>query len=275
VTLVPALAEAGAEVTQIQRTPSYLLPLPSEDSIAKALRRFLPEVQANALVRRKNILIQHGLYSLFQRYPKTARRLIRRANRSALPEGYPVDVHFNPPYDPWDQRLCIVPDGDFFRAIRSGRVSIVTGAIDRFTADGVRMASGAEIPADVVVTATGLTFNLFKGFRMSVDGAAVDPRDRTVFRGTMLDGVPNFVFVFGYPNASWTLKVSVLPRFVCRLFKELDERSRAVLRGRTAERRDASASAVRLPARLHSARARRASASGTGPAVGTEHEPLS
>jgi cation diffusion facilitator CzcD-associated flavoprotein CzcO len=228
VTLVPALAEAGAEVTQIQRTPSYLLALPSEDSIAKALGRFLPEKQANAIVRRKNILVQHQLYALFQRYPKAARRLIRWTNRKALPEGYPVDVHFNPPYDPWDQRLCIVPDGDFFRAIRSGRVSVVTGAIDRFTPDGVRMASGAEIPADVVVTATGLSFKLFGGLRLSVDGAPVNPSERIVFRGAMLDGVPNFFFVFGYTNASWTLKVSVLCRYVRRLFRELDERGEAV-----------------------------------------------
>ena len=141
VTLVPAMAERAAHVTQIQRTPSYVLPIPSEDGIANLLRRWLPAERAHALARRKNILRQQWTYALFQRYPKAARRLIRWANKTALPENYPVDVHFNPPYDPWDQRLCVVPDSDLFKEIRKGRVSIVTGTIDRFTPTGVRMAS--------------------------------------------------------------------------------------------------------------------------------------
>ena len=137
ITLVPALAEAGAQVTQIQRTPTYILPFPSEDSIAQALRRILPERTAYAVARRKNILLQQWLYAFFQLYPKAARRLIRWTNRRILPEGYPVDVHFNPPYEPWDQRLCIAPDGDILKAIRSGRVAVVTGGIERFTPGGV------------------------------------------------------------------------------------------------------------------------------------------
>ena len=228
VTLVPALAEQGAEVTQIQRTPGYVLPIPSEDPLANVLRRFLSERRVHAIVRRKNITRQQWTYALFQRYPKAARRLIRWANRKALPENYPVDVHFNPPYDPWSQRLCAVPDGDLFKEIRKGRVSIVTGAIERFTGGGVRMASGEEVPADVIVTATGLKLKLFGGVRLSVDGMAVNPAERLVFKGTMLDGVPNFCFAIGYTNSSWTLKVGLLCRYFCRLLTELDARGMAV-----------------------------------------------
>ena len=227
-TLVPALAEAGAQVTQIQRTPSYILPFPSDDAIANALRRVLPETTAYAIARRKNILLQQWLYAFFQRYPKAARRLLRWTNRRLLPKGYPVDIHFNPPYDPWDQRLCIAPDGDFLKAIRSGRVSIVTGGIERFTPGGVRMNSGEEIAADVIVAATGLAVTLLRGMRLSLDGVPVDLPERMVFKGTMLDGVPNLCFVFGYVNASWTLRADLISRFFCRLLKGLDARGEAV-----------------------------------------------
>jgi cation diffusion facilitator CzcD-associated flavoprotein CzcO len=228
VTLVPALAEAGAQVTQIQRTPSYILPFPSEDLIASALRRILPETTAYAIARRKNILLQQWLYAFFQRYPKAARRFLRWTNRRLLPKGYPVDVHFNPPYDPWDQRLCIAPDGDFLKAIRSGRVSIVTGGIERFTPGGVRMNSGEEIAADVIVAATGLVVTLLRGMRLSLDRVPVDLPERMVFKATMLDGVPNLCFVFGYVNASWTLRADLISRFFCRLLKALDARGEAV-----------------------------------------------
>ncbi len=228
VTLVPALAEEAAHVTQIQRTPSYVLPVPSEDAIADALRRWLPAKRAHAIARRKNILRQRWIYLLCQRYPQTARRVIRWANRKALPENYPIDVHFNPPYGPWDQRLCVVPDGDLFKAIAKGRVSIVTGAIERFTKDGVRMASGETIAADVIVTATGLQLKLFGGILTRVDGVPVVPAERIVFKGTMLDGVPNFCFAIGYTNSSWTLKVGLLCRWFCRLLKALDSQGDAV-----------------------------------------------
>ncbi len=228
VTLVPALAEEGAQVTQIQRTPSYILPIPSEDGIANALRRWLPAERAHAIARRKNILRQKWVWRLCQRYPKQARRLIRWVNRRALPEGYPVDQHFNPPYNPWDQRLCVVADGDLFKAIRAGRAAMVTGTIDRFTETGVRMASGEEIAADVIVTATGLRLKLFGGIALAVDGVPVVPSERIVFKGTMLDGAPNFCFAVGYTNSSWTLKVGLLCRWLCRLLREMDARGDAV-----------------------------------------------
>jgi monooxygenase len=228
VTLVPALAREAAHVTQIQRTPSYVMATPSEDGLANLLRRWLPPDCAHAIARRKNILRQQWTYALFQRYPRAARRLIRWANRKALPEDYPVDVHFNPPYKPWDQRLCAAPDGDFFKEIRSGRVSIMTGEVDRFTPGGVVMASGEEIAADVIVVATGLKLKLFGGVQLRVDGAPVVPPERIVFKGTMLDGVPNFCFAVGYTNSSWTLKVGLLCRYFCRLLKEMDARGDAV-----------------------------------------------
>jgi cation diffusion facilitator CzcD-associated flavoprotein CzcO len=230
VTLVPALAEAGAQVTQIQRTPSYVLPFPAEDFIANALRRFLPEPTVHAIARRKNIMVQQRLYQFLKRYPKAGRRLIRWLNARFLPKDYPVDVHFKPPYEPWDQRLCIAPDGDFLKSIRSGRVSVVTGAIDRFTPRGVRMQSGEEILADAVVAATGLVVTLLKGVRLSLDGVPVDVPGRMVFKGAMLDGVPNLCFVFGYINAAWTLRADLISGFFCRLIKALDARGKTVCR---------------------------------------------
>ena len=228
VTLVPALAERAAHVTQIQRTPSYVLPVPSEDPVANLINRWLPEGLAFAAIRRKNVLRQRWVWLLCQRHPRLARRLIRWANRKSLPPGYPVDVHFNPPYDPWDQRLCAVADGDLFNELRRGRASMVTGAIDCFTATGVRMQSGEEIEADIIVTATGLNLKLFGGVELSLDRARINPAERLVFKGMMLDGVPNFCFAVGYTNSSWTLKVGLLCRYFCRLLKELDERGEAV-----------------------------------------------
>lgn len=228
VTLSPALAETAAHVTQIQRTPSYVLPMPSEDGLANLLRRFLPAGLAYRIVRRKNILRQQWIYALSQRYPERARKLIRWVNVKALPEGFPVDEHFKPPYGPWDQRLCAVPDGDFFKAIRKGKLSMATGAIERFTETGVRMRSGQQIDADIIVTATGLKLKLFGGVELRVDGAAVRPSERLIFKGMMLDGVPNFCCAIGYTNSSWTLKIGLLCEYFCRLLAELDARDENV-----------------------------------------------
>jgi len=228
VTLVPALAEKAAHVTQVQRTPTYVLPVPSEDKLANLLRSWLPEKLGYAIARRRYILQQRWIYGLCQRYPETARRLIRWVNRKYLPDDFPVDVHFNPPYKPWTQRLCVVPDGDFFKELANGRVSIVTGAIDRFTETGIRIASGQEIAADVIVTATGLNLKFLGGIELRVDGVRVNPSEKLVFKGLMLDGVPNFCFAVGYTNSSWTLKVGLLCQYLCRLLKEMDDRGHAV-----------------------------------------------
>ncbi|MGG7564537.1 flavin-containing monooxygenase [Rhodovulum sp. DZ06] len=223
VTLVPALARDAAHVTQVQRTPSYILPIPSRDANAERLKRLLPAGLAHRLARRKNILRQRVVYALCQRYPETARKLIRKINAKMLPEGFDVDAHFNPPYGPWDQRLCAVPDADFYKAIGSGKASIVTGPIARLTETGIEMQDGAQVPADLVIAATGLRLQLFGGATLSVDGAAVDPATRLVFRGSMLSGVPNFAFAIGYTNSSWTLKIGLLCEHFTRLLARMEE----------------------------------------------------
>ena len=228
VTLVPALAQTAVHVTQIQRTPTYVMALPSSDWLANLFRRILPEARAHAAARKANVLRQRWFWLLCRSHPRLARRLIRWSNRRMLPKDYPVDVHFNPPYDPWDQRLCVVPDGDLFKAIRRGSASIVTGAIERITETGVLMASGEEIAADAIVTATGLNIQLFGGAELFVDGRRVEPAERLVFKGMMLDGVPNFCFAVGYTNSSWTLKVGLLCRSFCRLLALMDAEGHAV-----------------------------------------------
>jgi monooxygenase len=222
VTLVPAMAKIAAQVTMLQRTPSYILPAPAKDPIANRLNRLLGEQRAYPIIRAKNIAVQQGIWRFCQRYPRAARRLIRRVNAKRLPEGYPVDEHFNPPYDPWDQRLCFAPNGDFFRAIRNGSVCMVTDRIATFTEDGVRLQSGRHLKADLIVTATGLNVLPFGGMKLSVDGTRVHLPDALAYKGLMLSGVPNFAYAIGYTNSSWTLKVGLLCEHFCRLLSYLD-----------------------------------------------------
>ena len=230
VTLVPALAETAAHVTMLQRTPSYILPIPSVDPLTRLARRLLPDDKAHALMRRKHVAQQRALYGFCQRFPRAARRAIRWVNARQLPGGYPVDEHFNPPYDPWDQRLCLVPDGDFFEAIREGRASVVTDHVETFTERGVRLRSGTELEADLVVTATGLTLLPFGGIDLVVDGEPVDLPETVTFKGLMLSGVPNFSAAIGYTSASWTLKIGLLCEHWCRLLAYMDAHGYAVCR---------------------------------------------
>ncbi len=222
VTLIPAMAGTAAHVTMLQRTPSYVLPVPSRDALNARLRRLLGEERAFAVTRWMNAACQVGIWRFCQRYPNAARKIIRNLNAKMLPEGYPVDEHFRPPYDPWDQRMCIVPDGDLFRAIREGTASVVTGHIETFTETGVLLKDGHEVAADIIVTATGLNVQALGGMTLTVDGEPVQPGDRYVYKGMMLSGVPNFVFVFGYTNASWTLKVGLLCQHFTRLLRHMD-----------------------------------------------------
>ena len=224
VTLVPALAGTAAHVTMLQRTPSYVMPVPAKDRLANQLRSLLGEERGYAVARRKNILQQQAVWRFCQKYPKAARRLIRRYNRKLLPAGYPVDEHFNPPYDPWDQRLCAVPNGDLFRAIREGRASVVTDRIARFTATGVLLESGRTLEADLIVTATGLNVQAMGGIELTVDGEPVRLADTVAYKGMMLSGVPNFAYAIGYTNSSWTLKVGLLCEHFCRLLTRMDAR---------------------------------------------------
>jgi cation diffusion facilitator CzcD-associated flavoprotein CzcO len=223
VTLVPALAEKAAHVTMLQRSPSYIMSLPRKDALANWLGRRFGAERGYEWARRKNVLLQEALYQFCQRYPLAARRLIRRLTVKQLPDGYPVDVHFNPRYDPWDQRLCFVPSGDLFRCIRDGRAAVVTDRIEKFTESGIRLGSGEELDADIVVTATGLRLQAFGAIDLWIDGERVDIAKRVAFRGMMLDGVPNLAFLIGYTNASWTLKVGLVCEHFCRLLAHMDE----------------------------------------------------
>ena len=222
ITLVPALAATASHVTMLQRSPSYVVSLPAQDPLAVLARRWLPEMAAYHTVRAKNVALMTLSYQLSRRFPRAARSLITRGARAQLPDGFDVDTHFAPRYDPWDQRLCVSPDGDLFAALRGGRASIVTDRIATFTERGIALESGSELAADVIVTATGLRLQAFGGMTLTVDGEPVTLSDRLAYKGMMLSGVPNFAFVIGYTNASWTLKADLTSDYVCRLLAHMD-----------------------------------------------------
>ena len=225
VTLVPALADAGAgHVTMLQRSPSFVMSMPAHDPIAGALRKVLPERRAYTAIRWKNVKIATALYTLCQRYPAKARSALIRGVTKQLPAGYDVAQHFSPRYQPWDQRMCLVPGGDFFEAIRSGKAEVVTDEISAFTRDGLRLASGTELGADIVVSATGLNLMVLGGIELTVDGTTVMVPERVAFKAMMLDGIPNMAFAIGYTNAAWTLKVDLVSSYVARLLNSMREK---------------------------------------------------
>ncbi len=222
VTLVPAMARDAAHVTMLQRSPTYIASLPAEDPLAGALRRVLPSKAVYAIVRWKNVLLQTAFYQLSRRRPRAVKRMVRRGVERALPAGYDIDKHFKPRYNPWDQRMCLVPNGDLFKAIRDGSASVVTDTIARFTEGGIELDSGEVLEADVVVTATGLNLLFLGGMELLVDGRAVDVPKTMTYKGMMLSGVPNCAFTVGYTNASWTLKADLTSEYVCRLLAHMD-----------------------------------------------------
>jgi monooxygenase len=222
ITLVPSLTEQAAHVTMLQRTPSYVVSLPGRDPVATALRRRLPAAVAYRVVRVKNVLLTTLMYQFSRRRPAAMKALLRKGLIKQLPAGYDVDTHFRPPYDPWDQRLCVVPDGDLFKVLSEGSASIVTDRIARFSETGVVLESGEEIPADVIVTATGLRVQPLGGMTLAVDGEKVDLASRYSYKGMMFTGVPNLAMVFGYTNASWTLRADLINRYTCRLLRHMD-----------------------------------------------------
>jgi monooxygenase len=223
VTLVPAMAEKAAHVTMLQRSPTYIVSLPGEDPIANFLRRKLPAKVAYGITRWKNVLMTMGSYQFSRRRPKAMKAVLRKWVERELPPGYDIDTHFKPTYNPWDQRLCLVPDGDLFRAIRHGSASVVTDRIDTFTERGIRLESGSELEADVIVTATGLNLLAIGGLQIGVDGEEVELPNKLGYKGMMLSGVPNFAISLGYTNASWTLKCDLTCEYVCRLLNHMDE----------------------------------------------------
>jgi monooxygenase len=223
VTLVPSLAREAEHVTMLQRSPSYIVSLPAEDGLANLMRRALPARWSGPLVRWYKALTTQAFYRLSQRRPEMVKRLLRKGLERQLPAGFDVDTHFAPRYDPWDQRLCLVPDGDLFRAIRAGDASIVTDHVATFTETGIRLESGAELEADVVVSATGLDLLFLGGIELAVDGAPVDVPGTLAYKGMMLEGVPNLAMAVGYTNASWTLKCDLTCQYVTRLLNHLRE----------------------------------------------------
>ncbi|HEY5188612.1 MAG TPA: NAD(P)/FAD-dependent oxidoreductase [Solirubrobacteraceae bacterium] len=224
ITLVPAMAEQAAHVTMVQRSPSYVVALPRADALAKAARRVLPEMAAYQAVRWKNVALMSLSYQLSRRRPNLAKKVIRRGVKSLLPDGFDIDTHFRPDYNPWDQRLCVCPDGDFFRALRHGTASMVTGHIETLTPSGLRMQGGEEVEADIIVSATGLRAIPLGGLEFVVDGEPVTLPDRLTYKGMMIEGVPNAAMSFGYTNASWTLKCDLTCEYVCRLLNHMAQR---------------------------------------------------
>jgi cation diffusion facilitator CzcD-associated flavoprotein CzcO len=223
VTLVPAMAETAASVTMLQRSPTYIVALPAEDPLAKLVRRLLPTNVAYSVLRWKNVLLTQLSFQLSRRRPKLMKAVIRKGVERELPQGYDVDTHFKPTYNPWDQRMCLVPDGDLFKAIREGHASVVTDTIETFTEHGIKLTSGQELEADLVVTATGLNLIALGGMEVAVDATDVDLSERIGYKGMMIEGVPNLGVAFGYTNASWTLKCDLTCGYVCRLLNYMEE----------------------------------------------------
>jgi len=228
VTLVPSMADPGdgsgaAHVTMLQRSPSYVVAMPAKNPLARVLQRALPSSVSGPVIKWINALGALGFFQLSQRFPGIVKKLLLKRLEGMLPDGYDIGTHFTPSYDPWDQRICLVPDGDLFRAIRDGSASVVTDHIDTFTETGIRLQSGRELAADIIVTATGLELLFIGGIEASVDGVPVDIGSRLTYKGMMLEGVPNLALAFGYTNASWTLKCDLICDYVVRMLNHMRE----------------------------------------------------
>ncbi|HEX7278285.1 MAG TPA: NAD(P)/FAD-dependent oxidoreductase, partial [Solirubrobacterales bacterium] len=222
VTLIPAMAPEVEHITMLQRSPGYVVTLPAQDPFAKALRRVLPTRAVYAIARWKNVLTQMAFYQLSRRAPRFARKLIRKGVERQLPAGYDVDRHFEPKYNPWDERVCLVPGGDLFQAVSSGKAEVVTDTIESFTEKGLKLTSGRELVADVIVTATGLNLLVMGGIEITVDGERKQFRDLVGYKGMMFNGVPNMALALGYTNASFTLKCDLVSQYLCRLLNHMD-----------------------------------------------------
>ena len=235
VTLVPELARDAAHTIMLQRSPTYIASVPEEDSTAAWLQRFLPGSWVYRITRWKRVLFQIYVYSLSRRRPALVRKFLLDQVREALGKDYDIKTHFTPSYNPWDQRLCAVPEGDMFKAIREQRAEVVTDQVERFTERGIRLQSGRELAADIIVLATGLNLKFMGGAQLSVDGRAVDPSQLYVYRGMMFGNVPNLAQVFGYTNASWTLKSDLTGDFICRLLNYMRKTGTSVAMPRLQE----------------------------------------
>lgn len=227
VTIVPAMADAVEHITMLQRSPSYVFTLPAMDKISAGLGRFLPARWVYALARKRNIVIQRQLYQACRRWPTQMRRLLLWLVRKQV--GPSVDMsHFTPRYMPWDERLCAVPNGDLFKALKSGRASVVTDEIDTFTDYGVLLRSGQQLHADIIVTATGLNLQMLGGMKLIVDGEALELCEQMTYKAVLVENIPNLAWIVGYTNASWTLKSDIAAIYLCRLLKHMDEHGHTV-----------------------------------------------
>ena len=224
VTLVPAMAEKAAKVTMLQRSPTYIVSMPAENALANWARRNLPAKLAYGLTRWRNVLLNRLMFWYCRRFPEQAKKLLLKGVRAELPYGFDIEKHLTPHYNVWDQRVCLAPDGDFFTALRASKADIVTDQIESFTKRGVKVASGAEIEADIIVSATGLDLQFFGGVDIQVDNKAVLAKDTMTYKGMMFSGVPNFALSSGYTNASWTLKCDLTSAYVCRLLNHMDKK---------------------------------------------------
>ncbi len=227
VTLVPELAKQAAQVTMLQRSPTYVVARPSEDTLANRMRKWLPSMWAYNLTRWKRVLLGMYVFRLCRTDPAKMKRFLLGGVRTALGPEYDVKTHFTPRYNPWEQRLCLVPDGDFFEAIKSGRAHVVTDQIESFNASGIRLKSGQQLDADLVVTATGLNLQVLGGLQLTVDGVVQDMSKTMNYKGLMYSGIPNLASSFGYTNASWTLKSDLTAQYVCRLLNHMQQKNLA------------------------------------------------
>lgn len=222
VTLVPSMADKAAHVTMLQRSPTYVISVPERDIISDKLRPFLPEKMVYRLARTRNVGLQMMFYRLSKNKPEVAKRFLLQMVRRQL--GKNADMsHFTPKYNPWDERVCAVPDGDLFKVIRQGKASVVTDHIDTFTKTGIRLKSGQELQADMIITATGLNLQLLGGMKVQVDGQPFEMTETLNYRGVMFKDLPNLAMIFGYTNASWTLKADLSSEYICRLLKHMDK----------------------------------------------------
>jgi monooxygenase len=227
-TLAPSMAEAAAKVTVVQRSPTYVVSRPDRDVIANTLRKFLPESWAYAITRWKNVALSQFVYRRSRKQPEKLKQQLLSMVRKELGDDYDVEKHFTPRYNPWDQRLCLVPNADLFKSIRAGKTEMVTDHIKGFNAQGVELVSGEVIEADIIVTATGLTMQVLGGAQFSKNGQPLDFANTWSYKGLMFSGVPNMVFTFGYINASWTLRADLIAEFFCRLINEMDKGGKRV-----------------------------------------------
>lgn len=242
ITLIPSMTDKAKHVTMLQRTPSYVISVPQFDPMVRVLLKFLPEMTVYKMSRARNNFITQMIFKLSRKYPNFMRKLLLKQVQAQVGKDFDMK-HFTPPYNPWDQRLCAVPNGDMFKVLRKGKASVVTDHIDRFVSNGILLKSGQTLEADIIVTATGLNLRLFGGMTMTVDGKAIEMNQHISYKGVMFSDIPNFSNTLGYTNASWTLKADLIAEYVCRLLKHLDKTGNRIA---VPERKDPSVKPTQL-----------------------------